>query len=205
AVDTNGNGTYDPGVDAILTAPETTEILDADESLTVFVIVTVPNDATDGQESEVELTATATTGSGAPGTLFAGQGVDGGDAIVGSTGASASAIGSITVGITTVDLTKSATVLDSFGGDGAVPGAVVTFTITANVEGSGSVDDLIITDAIPAGTTYNPGTLALEGSGLTDAVGDDAGDASNTTGITVDLGTVAGGTSQSITFDVTID
>ena len=205
AVDTNGNGTYDPGVDAILTAPETTEILDADETLTVFVIVTVPNDVTDGQESEVELTATATTGSGAPGTLFAGQGVDGGDAIVGSTGASASAIGAIVVGITTVDLTKSATVLDSFGGDSAVPGAVVTFTITADVAGSGSVDDLIITDAIPAGTTYNPGTLALEGAGLTDAAGDDAGEASNAAGITVDLGTVAGGTSQSITFDVTID
>ena len=109
------------------------------------------------------------------------------------------------MGITTVDLTKSATVLDSFGGDSAVPGAVVTFTITADVAGSGSVDDLIITDAIPAGTTYNPGTLALEGAGLTDAAGDDAGEASNAAGITVDLGTVAGGTSQSITFDVTID
>lgn len=205
AVDTNGNGTYDPGVDQILTAPETTDLLDADEAVTVFVIVTVPNGVTDGQESDVELTATAATGSGAPGTVFAGQGVDGGDAIVGSTGASASANGTIVVGITSVGLTKSATVVDSFGGDSAVPGSVVTFTITANVAGSGSVDDLIITDAIPDGTTYNPGTLALGGAGLTDAAGDDAGEASDAAGITVDLGTVAGGTSQSITFDVTID
>lgn len=205
AVDTNGNGTYEPGVDEILTAPETTAVLSPDETLTVFVIVTVPAGVTDTEESDVELTADAVTGTGTPGTVFAGQGVDGGDAIVGTTGASATATGELLVGITSVDLIKAATIVDPFGGDSAVPGAVVTFTITADVSGRGSVDDLIVTDAIPAGTTYATGTLALDGAPLTDASGDDAGEASDASGISVDLGTVAGGASHAITFNVTID
>ena len=205
AVDTNGNGTYDPGVDEILTGPETTAVLQPDETLTVFVVVTVPDGVTDTQESEVELTADAVTGTGAPGTIFAGEGVDGGDAIVGTTGASASTNGQLIAGITTVDLTKAATIADPFGGTSAVPGAVVTFTIIADVAGSGSVDDLIVTDVIPDDTTYVAGTLALDGSTLTDASGDDAGEASDASGISVDLGTVAGGNSHAITFDVTID
>ncbi|MEM6266058.1 MAG: hypothetical protein AAF707_00920 [Pseudomonadota bacterium] len=205
ALDANDNGTYDPGVDQILTAPQTTAVLAADESVTVFVIVTVPDDAADTQESDVELTAEAVTGTGAPGTIFAGQGVDGSDAVVGTTGADASAIGSLVAGITTVELTKAATIADPFGGTSAVPGAVVTFTITAAVNGSGSVDGLTVTDAIPDGTTYAVGTLALDGAGLTDASDADAGQASDADGINVVLGTVAGGTSQAITFNVTID
>ncbi len=205
AVDTNGNGTYDPGVDEILPDPETTRELAADEAITVFVIVTVPDDAADGQVSDVELIAEAVTGTGEPGTVFPGQGVDGADAIIGTTGADDSAIGSLIVGITTVDLTKSVSVVDPFGGDSAVPGSVATFTIVADVRGSGSVDDLVVTDAIPEGTTYAPGSLTLDTSSLTDASGDDAGDASDTDGVSVDLGTVAGGTTHSITFDVTID
>ena len=81
AIDSNGNGTYDPGVDQILTAPQTTPILAADAALTVFVIVTVPDDAADQELSRVELTASAVTGSGAPGTVFAGQGEGGGRAL----------------------------------------------------------------------------------------------------------------------------
>lgn len=205
AVDTNGNGVYDPGVDVILTAPEATEVLDPEETITVFVIVEVPAGVTDTQASDVELLAEAVTGTGAPGTTFAGQGVDGGDAIVGTTGADDSAVGSLIVGITTVDLAKAVSVVDPFGGTSAVPGAIATFTITATVSGSGSVDDLVVTDAIPADTTYVPGSLTLDTNPLTDASGDDAGEASDASGITVDLGTVAGGTVQTITFDVTLD
>jgi uncharacterized repeat protein (TIGR01451 family) len=204
AVDTNGNGTYDPGVDQILPAPQTTAVLAADETATVFLIVTVPDGVTDTQASDVELAANAVTGTGTPGTTFAGQGEEGGDAIVGTTGASASALGEFLVGITSVNLIKAASIADTFGGTSAVPGSVVTFTITANIEGSGSVDNLVVTDSIPPGTSYNTGTLALNGSALTDVTGDDAGEASSTA-VSIDLGTVAGGSSHAITFDVTID
>ncbi|MEX0341303.1 MAG: hypothetical protein AB3N06_01830 [Erythrobacter sp.] len=204
AVDTNNNGVYDPGVDEVLTGPETTDVLAADDSLTVFVLVTVPTTAGDTDTSDVELLAAAVTGTGSPGTTFAGEGVDGADAIVGATGAATSATGSLLVGITDVDLTKSASVVDPFGGSGIVPGATITYTIVADVRGSGSVDDLVVTDAAPADTTYVTGSLRLDGAPLTDAGDTDQGSA-DATGISVDLGTVAGGTSHSVSFDVTID
>lgn len=204
AVDTNGNGVYDPGIDQILTGPETTAVLDPEANLTVFVLATVPATAVDGDQSTVDLRADAVTGTGAPGTTFAGQGVDGSDAVVGAGGASDNATGSLIVGITTVTLTKAAAVADPFGGTSTVPGSTITYTITASVAGSGSVSGLVVSDVIPAGTTYRTGTLALDSSALTDASGDDAGQAS-AAGISVDLGTVAGGSSHAVTFEVSID
>ena len=204
AVDTNGNGVYDPGVDQMLTGPATTAAIAADASLTVFVLVTIPGGVADGDQSDVSLLAEAVTGTGAPGTAFAGQGAGGGNAIVGSTGANATATGSSSVGITDVDLIKSATVRDPFGGTGIVPGATITYAIRAEVRGSGSVSDLVVTDAAPADTTYVAGSLKLDGATLTDAADADAG-RSGTSGISVDLGTVSGGSSRTATFQVTID
>lgn len=205
AIDSNNNGVYDDGVDVILTGPETTPELASDEAITVFVLVEVPAGVVDGDNSDVELLAEAVTGTGAPGTTFAGAGVDGGDAIVGATGADDAAVGSLVVGLTTVDLTKAVSLVDPFGGTSAVPGSVATFTLTAEVTGPGSVDSLVITDGIPDDTTYVPGSLALDGTGLTDQSGDDAGEGSDTAGISVDIGTVNGGDVFEVTFDVTID
>ena len=204
AVDSNDNGSYEPCVDAILTGPETTKVLDAGENVKVFVIATIPGMVLDGQKSAIDLLAEAVTGTGAPGTVFAAKGVDGGDAIVGGNGADDNKAGSIIIGITTVDLVKSATIADPWGGTSAVPGSVVSYTITANVKGRGSVTDLVVADVFPAGTTYTAGTLALNAAALTDADDGDAGE-SSATGISVSLGTVAGGTNHSVTFDVTID
>lgn len=205
AVDTNGNGVYDPGVDQILTGPEQTAVLAADEALTVFVIVTVPGTAADTEQSQVDLLAEAVTGTGAPGTVFPGEGENGGDAVAGPGGADDNDQGTIIVGIATVDLIKAATVVDPFGGTTVVPGSVVTFTITADVAGSGTVDSLVVSDPIPAGTTYAASSLTLDSNALTDGADADAGTGSNAAGISVDLGTVAGGTTHFITFDVTVD
>lgn len=205
AIDTNGNGVYDEGVDEILTGPETTPTLAADEAITVFVIVEVPAGVNDGDNSDVELLAEAVTGTGAPGTTIAGAGVDGGDAIVGSTGAAGTSTGSLVIGLTDVNLTKAVSLVDPFGGTSAVPGSVATFTITAEVVGTGSLDSLVISDGIPDDTTYVAGSLALDGTSLTDASGDDAGEASNTAGISVDIGTVNGGGTFEVTFDVTVN
>lgn len=205
AIDSNGNGVYDAGVDEILAAPQTTAVLAPDAALTVFVLVTVPDGASDTQISAVDLTAQAVTGSGAPGTVFAGAGVDGGDAIVGTSGAIATARGALIVGMASVELVKSVVLRDPFGGTGAVPGTIATFTIVARVTGSGTINDLIVTDVIPAGTTYAPGTLALDSAGLSDANDGDAGSASDAAGIAVDLGDFTANASRTVTFDVVID
>ncbi|KLE35584.1 hypothetical protein [Aurantiacibacter luteus] len=204
AIDTNNNGVFDPGVDEILTGPAITRSLDAGEAITVFVNVVVPSTVADGDQSTIEMTADAVTGTGSPGDVFPGQGEGGVDAVVGSTGATATAAGSLVAGITTVELVKTQSVLDPFGGTSVVPGSIVTYTITANVTGSGSVADFVITDAFPAGTTYSTGTITLRGASLTDAAGDDAGEA-DATGIAVDLGTVAAPSSQSVAFKVVVE
>ncbi|MFO6448891.1 hypothetical protein ACLBKU_17300 [Erythrobacter sp. NE805] len=205
AIDSNANGTYDAGVDQILAGPETTPVLAADARLTVFVLVAVPQNVADAKRSDVALAAAAVTGSGTAGTVFADAGAGGGDAIVGMTGAQATARGTLASAVASVQLVKSVVLRDPFGGTSAVPGTVATFTIEARVSGSGTVRNLNVTDAIPTGTTYAPGTLKLDGTSLTDAADSDAGTATNASGIAVGLGDIAAGTNRSITFDVTID
>lgn len=204
AYDTNGNGVYDEGVDVVLGAGEASPVLDADEALTVFVLVSSPGGVTDGQTSDVNLLAEAVTGTGTPGTTFAGQGEGGSDAVVGLTNADADADGSLIARVAQVSLVKSATVADPFGGTEAVPGAIVTFTIVAEVTGTGSFDNFVITDDFPTFTSYEAGTLTLDGAALTDAADADAGEAS-ATGVSVDVGTVTSGNDYTVTFDVVVD
>lgn len=205
AIDSDGNGIYEEGVDQILAAPQTTPVLAQDARLTVFVLVTVPQSAADGDTSNVALTAAAVTGTGTPGTSFDGQGVNGGDAVVGSTGALANARGALVGAVASVRLDKSVSLRDPFGGTSAVPGSVATFTIEASVSGTGNIANLVVTDAIPAGTTYVPGTLTLDAAPLSDAADADAGTASEADGIRVALGSVSAGARRAITFNVTID
>mgnify|MGYP002777146313 CR=1 FL=1 len=204
AIDTNNNGVYDPGIDTLLTNGATSAPIDPDQAITVFVLVTAPAGLTDAQASQVRLTAASATGTGTPGTTFAGAGDDGVDAVVGSTGADDDDTGSLVASVASVNLVKSATILDPFGGNQPLPGAVVTFTLAASVTGSGAINDLTINDAIPASTTYAAGTLTLDAGALTDAADTDAGTAS-ASGIAVSLGTVAAGSSHTVTFQVEID
>lgn len=205
AIDTNGNGTYEEGIDQVLAGPQTTPVLAPSERVTLFVIVTPPSGTNDGETSNVALSAAAVTGTGTAGTVYSGAGVDGGDAIVGSSGALATARGALERSVASVALLKSVTLRDPFGGTSAVPGAIASFTIAATVSGSGSIANLVVSDVIPEGTTYVPGTLALDAGALTDAADTDAGAASDAGGIAVTLGSVAAGTTRTVTFDVTID
>lgn len=204
AIDTNGNGVYDPGFDQLVTNGATSVALAPDASLTVFVVSDIPQAATDAQRGGVRLNATAATGSGTPGTAFAGKGDGGADAVVGATTASARDRSGFLVQRATVAFTKSATVADPFGGSRALPGSVITYRLVASITGNGTATDLAVADGIPAGTTYQPGTLALDGTALTDADDADAGHAGSQ-GIAVRLGNVAAGTNRTVTFQVKID
>lgn len=200
----DGDGVYEPGIDTVYVSGAGNPVLDPDETITVFVIANIPGGLADGDRGGIQLVAAAVTGTGAPGTSFAGQGEGGGDAVVGTTGADGDDDGYFQVSAATVSLAKSATVADQFGGSNAVPGATITYQIVATTSGSGSLPNLAINDAIPAGTTYVPGSITLGGTPLTDAVDADGGRfASNS--ISVSLGTVAGGQTRTVTFQVTID
>jgi uncharacterized repeat protein (TIGR01451 family) len=203
-LDANNNGTYEPGLDTAYIAGANEPVLAPEQSVTVFVLSTIPAGAGDTQRGRIDLVATAATGSGAPGTSFDGLGQGGGDAVVGATGAQAEDDGYYRAAAGSVAFAKSATVADPFGGTSNVPGSIITYRLLATVSGSGSLANLRIADVIPAGTTYRPGTLTLEGGALSDAADADAGEYTGT-GIAVRLGTVAGGSARTVTFQVTID
>ena len=205
AFDSNGDGIYEAGADAAITNGTASQAIAPDATIRVFVIVAPSAAATDGQTSQVRLTATSVTGSGTPGTVFAGKGNGGVDAIVGPTGGTAHALETVQASTAQVTLTKSAQIVDPFGGANPVSGALVTYSIVAHTTGSGTAGSLTVTDAFPGGTTYQPGTITLNGAGLTDAADGDAAVASNT-GISVLLGNVAGGSAdRTVTFQVKIN
>jgi uncharacterized repeat protein (TIGR01451 family) len=203
-LDSNGNGAFDAGIDSVYVPGANDPELSPDESVAVFILSTIPLAAQNGERGRVDLKAVAKTGSGTPGTSFAGQGQGGGDAVVGATGADGEDDAYYAVAKAAVTFLKSATVADAFGGATKVPGSVITYTLTATVTGSGSLANLKVTDPIPAGTTYQPGTIELDGSGLTDAADADAG-AFSSSNIAVSLGSVAAGATRTVKFKVKID
>lgn len=204
AIDTNANRIYDDGVDLLLSAPQVTPEIVTDGASIVFVLASVPTGIADGARSTFELQASATTGSGTAGTVIGSAGAGGGDVVVGANGARAFSRSEVVVGLQSVSLVKSATILDPFGGSNAVPGATISYAIEVSVTGSGSVDNLTVTDPIPTGTTYVPGSLSLNSTPLSDASGDDAGEA-NPSVVSVALGATTAGTSNTIQFDVQIE
>lgn len=203
-IDSNGNDTYDPGVDTVYVAGTNEPSLAPGASVAVFLLSTIPAGSTNGQRGQADLVATSLTGSGTAGTIFSGKGTGGSDAVVGSTTASALASGFYAVSAASVSLVKSAAVLDPFGGTSHIPGSTITYTIVATVSGSGSLSNLTVSDVVPAGTTYQPGTLTLGGAALSDAADSDAGEVVAGT-VTTRLATVAAGSSRTVTFKVKVN
>jgi uncharacterized repeat protein (TIGR01451 family) len=207
-LDSNENGLYDNGIDQPYVAGINDPVLAADSSLAVFALNDIPAGLNDGDTGDMQLTATSKTGIGDPGTVIADAGECGNNAVIGGSGGESSDTGRYVKSGVLVALTKSAEVSDPHGGSEPIPGATITYTIEVNVSGSGVANNLDIADPIPANTTYLPGSLTLDSSGLTDELDLDPGDVGGTiTGtVTVRLGdVVAGGGIRTITFTVTIN
>ena len=79
----------------------------------------------------------------------------------------------------------------------AIPGATVHYTITVTNTGTTAANNVDLSDAIPANTTYVAGTLTADIGGGTV---DDSGDPLTVTG-----STITGGSTMTVEFDVTID
>ena len=73
-----------------------------------------------------------------------------------------------------------------------------------DVSGTGTAENLLITDNIPTNTRYTPSSITLDSSTLTDAPGDDPGSFSGNL-VSVDLGNTSGPANFVITLDVTIN
>ena len=204
-IDANGTTVYEPGVDPLYQAGVNDPLLAADAARIIFVLADIPATPLSGDRGDAELRATSLSG-GVTGTIVAGAGDGGTDAVIG--GGTSAAIGSYLITDLFVSIAKSAVVLDLGGGSTPAPGSTITYTLLVTPNGVGAITNLVITDLLPPFTTYVAGTLTLNGGPLTDAADADAGDVGGTTPnqVTVALGNVAGGSlPQTITFAVTID
>ena len=185
----DGDGRYDPAADHVL-ADATTPALAPGGSVTLFV----PTDA--AASPAVTITARAVTGSGTPGTTFAGQGDGGGDAVVGATGAAAR----LTVALGAAELpptiVETQAVLASDGSATSRIGAVVTYTIVTRFVSASPAARIV--NPVPANTAYQPGSLTLDDASLADA------DHFAANQLTVPLGAVAAGSVHRVTFKAVI-
>jgi trimeric autotransporter adhesin len=175
--DANGNGALDPG-DALLT---TAVFLAMRANAEILVSVDVP--ATAAVRGLIDTVDVRTVSRYDPSV-------------------SASLYDVLTIrdaGITIV-LSKSA------NRPSAAVGDVVTYSITYTSSGSGSATELEIIDLIPAGASYVPSTMRLNGVSLTDPDGDDTGffDVPGNR-VIFRIGSVAAGQSGTVTFQVRVD
>ncbi len=203
----DGDGTWEGKATETQYIPGINEpILAADDSIKIFVLNDIPESPADESEGLSRLVAAAATGTGSPGTSFSGQGADGVDAVVGSSGAQDEDTGRYVVSAISVDIQKSFSVSDPHGGDRPIPGAVVRYSIVVQVMGTGTAKNVEVTDGIPDTTTYIPNSLWLNSdTNLTDQAGDDAGEVS-AGNVTVRLGDLsAESPMQTIVFEVSIN
>ncbi len=205
--DSDASGDFSVG-DVAYAAGTNDPVLAADASVDILLLNDIPGTAVDGEIGRSELTADSLTGTGAPGDVFLTQGDGGTDAVLGTTGGTGTDTGEYVVGDVQITILKSVTVLNQFGGTEPIPGATLTYTITAEVTNSGTATASVVNDPIPADTTYVAASISLNAAALTDVIDADAGelDTSGAPTVVVRLGdlTQAGGI-QTVVFQVTID
>ena len=205
--DTDASGDFNAGDQPYTPGANDPDLL-PDESISVFVVNDIPGTVVNGQLGRSELTATSATGTDVPGTVFANQGDGGVNAVIGTTGGTATDTGEYLVSDVLVNVSKSQLVSDPFGGSEPIPGATLTYTITVDVASAGTATNSVVQDSIPALTSYVPDSITLNGSPLSDAADADAGELDTTVVPTVvvrlgDLSQASG--PQTIVFQVTID
>ena len=206
-IDTDGSGDLS-AADTAYVAGSNDPTLAADGSVGVLVLNNIPAGLADGTRGRSQLHAAARTGTGAPGTVFAGQGTGGVDAIAGTSGGQAQIYGEYLVGAVNVSAVKSQTVTNTFGSTEPVPGATIAYRVVVTATGTGTAVGAAFRDAIPANTTYVAGSLKRNGASLTDAADADTGAYVTTPApaVTVALGDLTSAVgAQTIEFAVTIN
>ncbi|MBE9516744.1 MAG: hypothetical protein IME93_07170 [Proteobacteria bacterium] len=214
----NGNGSWDGIASEILYQPGVNDpILNANgvDRVLVYAVNDIPGSLAIGNLGNSRLDAQSATlgaaGSTA-GTVLIGLGDSGVNAIVGGSQAQANTTGTYEVGSAasvTVTLNKTSSVISNLEGCSVAPcdpnpGATIRYTIQVVVSGIGIAESLVITDPVPANTSYSGNSITLDGTGKTDGI--DADEADITAGIiTVNLGDVTSPTTHTITFDAIIN
>lgn len=174
-LDSNNNGIFEPSLDALYLPGINDPILSSGSTLNIFVVGDIPPSLNISDEALVHLSASSLTGTGPVTSLYAGLGDGGVDALMGSQGGNIFAPNKYVVAPILPSLTKTQSILDPNGTHYPIQNAIITYTLTLTVSGSGSLSNLHIADNIPSGTSYVPNSLKLGTTSLSDSVDADAG------------------------------
>lgn len=173
-VDSNGNDVYDAGVDTATTIDN----LASTDNIKVFAVADAPTGTTlDGLYAGVAVIATAKNGDGSAitGVLTsadantAGMDTLYGDA-AGVTGdgvkdGKGSTYGAYKIATAKLDFSKTATIISDpvnlTTNPKAIPGAVIEYCLVISNTGSATADSIVLTDHVPADTTYVAGSLRV--------------------------------------------
>lgn len=220
--DTNGNNSYDVGVDVAVTYLD--EVA-ADASVTVFAVANVPLGQATNDVANIRLTATGREGgaSGSQGaaltqttgantaamdTVFA----DAAGVADGSRDAAHSDDDDYTVVTATLTLDKRSTVIsDPVNGTTnpkLIPGAVVEYCIAvSNAAGGAAANSIAVSDILPATLTYVASSIRLNGTttGLTCNADGSAGGSFASGTVSGTITTVAAGDTRTLVFRATVN
>lgn len=186
--DVNNNGTYEAGTDTLLAdsagdadATPDSGLLANDGFMHILVAITVPAGTADG-------TGDVTTVTGV--SVFDNARTD---------------IATDTINVTAPNVA----VVKSVAPVGPQPpGTLLTYTVVVTNNGTGAANTVVLTDPIPANTTYQAGSITINAAARTDGADADNADynVTNPGFVTVTIGSLpgAGGTST-VTFQVHIN
>ena len=189
--DVNTNGVYDAGTDTLLTDSNASGTVDTGalpdsvttpggESLDVLVCVAVPTNATNGVVDATDVTVTSEN-----------------DPTQTDTATDTTTIQAPSLGVVKSVLPAGA----------QPPGTTLTYSVVITNNGSGNADNVVMTDPVPANTTFVSGTITQDAAGRTDGADADNADYndSNPGEVTINLGTMAPAATTTITFQVQIN
>ncbi len=199
-----------PNADTLYVPGVNDPVLAADASRVVYVVSDIPAGVALGGLGNVGISASALTpgaSGAAPGTSLPGLGAGGVDAVVGGSRATAAVVGSYIVSGFTVTVVKSVlSVQDPRGGALVMPGSVLTYRVVLSVTGAGAANNLAFSDPLPLETTYNAGTIKVNGLSRTDAVDADNADyAAGTRTISARFGNTLSPAIHTVEFQVTVN
>lgn len=198
-IDADGNGLFDATIDTTV-IDGSTPVLVAGGTINVLVLT---NESVGADAAAITLTAHAETGIGATGSSFAGKGEGSCDAILGASAGSASASATLAEGGPPAKIVKSQQVQATDGSATPQSGATITYRLEVVTTARGVLRGAFITDPLPAGTEYLPGSLRLDDALLSDTDDADAGTFDGGQ-IRVALGDVPSAVSRTVTFQVKI-
>ena len=199
----NADTLYVAGVNDPNLAPDTAQI--------IYLNSNTPAGLSNGNTGNAQLNAASTTAGAAGaavGTGLPGLGQGGTEAVVGPNQAQKNARGTYLVSGLIVNTVKTITnVLDPSGGNTVVPGSVISYRIQLNISGAGMANNLIVSDPIPANTTYTANSIIVDSVAKTDSADADNVDfaISSPNTITVNFGNTVPPASFNIDFKTTIN